>query len=462
MRTAAAPLLRRLGSRAGGGLRAAPCRCAPPLRARRALSFGRRTLSTEAPEPQEPPEEPLEAPLEALPEAPAILDLALSKGKMKRLKEIAAQKGIDSAGTSRPELVQRILSSPSGSSRAEGEPEQEQEEQEQEDDEAPRPRRAYSEQLKQVSKAYHELVTRMVTANNTTAVEATLTRARAAGVEDWYLETALDLQPAPSLDSGAAPASPPSPESLARVAAAAAQRRAALDAAEAAERAEAVQAADAAARDAAQEAERIESAVAEDDRSAADVREACKLCGLSSSGKREELLRRLLQHESWCHASLGGALPEDLTRVRLPNYTAGQLKVWCEADGLSMAGKKHDLIDRLSGFDDGARSGLNLREIGFGSRKQKYELYNMNASGATFTLKPDGFCTENMFFGTENTRKRDDHVHRHQELSVLRRPWPWCVDMLVCYFMLFLSGFPTVLCCFCAENAEFDQAISTR
>lgn len=366
----AAPLLRRLGR---PPLLSRPCpgcapRPAPTPPHRMAVAAAHST----APEPGP------EVEAAADPESGRVLDLALSKGKMKRLKEIAAQKGIDSAGASRPELVQRILSA---APRRAAEPQDDGDVGEANDASQPpaHPRVEYSEQLKQLSKAYHELITRLVAQGNNTAVDATLTRARAAGVEDWVLNTALEQQPMPNLEQPGegmpAPAPAPAPESAELRAE---RERVALEAAAATRRREAREA-EAAEQRQAEEAQRIERAVAEDDRSTAEVRAACRVHGLSATATRGELLRRLLLHERWDHDSLGGQLPADLDGVTLEHYTAAQLKIWCTGKGLSHSGNKGDLIERLSAGTSGYSSHLSLREIGAGAL-QKYDLWGMNQS----------------------------------------------------------------------------------
>ncbi len=281
---------------------------------------------------------------EALADANPVQDLALSKGKMKRLKAIAAQKGIESAGVSRPELVQRILSAnPTADSASNPQGADDHDEPQSES----RPRIEYSEQLKQLSKAYHQLVTRLVAQDNDTAVSATLTRARAAGVEDWVLQTALEQQPMPDLDIAA---DPTPPEVQARLQAA--RQETARKAAEAEQRQQDQAAAEAAQRRA-QQVEQIEQAIGSDERSAAEVRAECREHGLSSAAARDELLRRLMLHQIWASGEPEGKLPDDLAAVTLEHYTAAQLKTWCIDNRLPHTGTKGDLIDRLEGFSQG-------------------------------------------------------------------------------------------------------------
>ena len=305
-----------------------------------------------------------------------VQDLALSKGKMKRLKVIAAQKGIDSSGVSRPELVQRILSAnPRADSASKPVSAGDRDEQQPET----RPRAEYSEQLKQLSKAYHQLVSRMVEQGNDTAVSATLTRARAAGVEEWVLQTALEQQPMPNLDLpgdlGVA-LEPEAAEVQARLQAARAE---AAQEAEEQKRRQEKQAAEEDAQRRAQQIKQIEQAIVHDERSTAEVRADCREQGLSTTATRDELLRRLMLHEIWAGAEPAGKLPDDLGEITLEHYTAVQLKTWCADKGLSLTGSKLDLIERLEGFSTGHHNGhVNSRDIQSGSLK-KYALFSFRA-----------------------------------------------------------------------------------
>ncbi len=306
------------------------------------------------------------AEMEPLPATNPVQDLALSKGKMKRLKAIAAQKGIETAGVSRPELVQRILSAnPQADSASNPEGADHHDERQ--------PRVHYTEQLKQLSKAYHQLVTRLAAQGNDTAVTATLTRARAAGVEDWVLQTALEQQPMPNLDEAGDPTATLESETAevqARLQAA--REETARKSAEEKQRQE-EQAAAEAARRRAQQVEQMERSIASDERSAAEVRAECREHGLSTAATRDELLRRLMLHHIWASGQPEGNLPDDLGTVTLEYYTAAQLKTWCMDNRLPNTGTKGDLIDRLEGFSRGTidhTARANSRDIQTGAVKK--------------------------------------------------------------------------------------------
>ena len=310
---------------------------------------------------------------EASAELHPVQDLALSKGKMKRLKVIAAQKGIDSTGVSRPELVQRILSAnPRADSASKPESAGDRDEPQPET----RPRVEYSEQLKQLSKAYHQLVTRLVAQGNDTAVSATLTRARAAGVEEWILQTALEQQPMPNLDL---PGDLPVPLDSEASRVQARNQAARLEAAQEAEEHKQKQAAEEDAQRRAQQIEQIEQAIAHDERSTAEVRADCRERGLSTTATRDELLRRLMLHDISAGPELAGKLPDDLGSITLEHYTAAQLKTWCMDKGLPHNGSKLDLIERLEGFSTGRHTGhVDARDILSGSLK-KYAFFSFRA-----------------------------------------------------------------------------------
>ena len=101
--------------------------------------------------------------------------------------------------------------------------------------------------------------------------------------------------------------------------------------------------------------EQIEQAIASDERSASEVRAECREHGLSSAAARDELLRRLMLHQTWASAELQGKLPDDLGAVTFEHYTATQLKTWCMDNRLPHTGTKGDLIDRLERFSQGSR-----------------------------------------------------------------------------------------------------------
>ena len=265
-------LTRRL--RAGGAALSPPppsCRCSVAGSA----SWAARRLST-APK-DEPPAE-----------------LALSRAKMKRLREIAQRRGVETSDTrgSNPELVERILSANSGAWRAavkasaEEEPAAEP---------APGAEPELSEAEKQRSRAYYELIARLSAQGNDAAIAATLTRARSAGVDERFLEAAQKQEPMPGLGDGA-----PSAEARAQPDPELARTRAAQEAQLQAERLAKREQAE---RERLEAAARLEQAVREDARPVAEVKAACKALGISTTGKREALLRRLALHERWAEVS---------------------------------------------------------------------------------------------------------------------------------------------------------------
>ena len=112
------------------------------------------------------------------------------------------------------------------------------------------------------------------------------------------------------------------------------------------------------------------------------MRADCREHGLSTAATRDELLRRLMLHQTWAVPKLEGKLPDSLGDVTLEHYTATQLKIWCADKGLPHTGTKGDLIERLEGLSQGRSDHTGHvieRDIQSGS-VQKYALFVFHAT----------------------------------------------------------------------------------